>query len=270
MSVEERSVPREAASPVPGFPAYGTAVSSVAESSVPEHLERYGGVQSEAEYVTERDRENPERKQGRVNRFSLRNLGKMERRHREPKLVYPMDPGSRDREQGEAEDPVHKEKGGQCQKIEPERLSGKEIRKIKQEQSSVREVILNDKWEQLCRIYTRLHPYEDERVYISIQPRDFVILTGNYQYLANNSFLLHGYYNYQYLILGRERQDHGRMEDQEEVGEEEGDCFYLGVPGVYYEREKAVARMFGFEAFECAGGCPATGKFGYYLKRVSI
>ena len=32
--------------------------------------------------------------------------------------------------------------------------------------------------------------YEDEREYISIQPRDFVIMTSDYQHLANNSFLL--------------------------------------------------------------------------------
>ena len=197
-------------------------------ASVQEHPESHVGIQREAGDFAERDLGNPEWKRDRENKFSLKNPGKMEQ----------------------------------------ERLSGKRVWKVKQEQASMKEVILNDKWEQLCQIYTRLHPYEDERVYISIQPRDFVILTGNYQYLANNSFLLHGYYNYQYLILGRERQ--GQVEDQEKAGEEEGYCFYLGVPGVYYEREKAVARMFGFEAFECAGGCPSTGKFGYYLKRVSI
>ena len=46
--------------------------------------------------------------------------------------------------------------------------------------------------------------------------------------------------------------------------------FFLGVPGVYYEREKMVALMFGFEAFECCGGKAEPGKFGYYLRRVRI
>ena len=113
-------------------------------------------------------------------------------------------------------------------------------------------VILDDKWEQLCQIYPTIHPYEDDRVYITIQPKDFVIMTGDYQHLANNSFLLHGFYNYRHIILGKE------------------DDFYLGVPGVYYEREKMVALMFGFEAFECNGGKAEAGKFGYYLRRVKI
>ena len=113
-------------------------------------------------------------------------------------------------------------------------------------------MILDDKWEQLCQIYPTVHPYEDDRVYITIQPKDFVIMTGDYQHLANNSFLLHGFYNYRHIILGKE------------------DDFYLGVPGVYYEREKMVALMFGFEAFECNGGKAEPGKFGYYLRRVKI
>lgn len=115
-------------------------------------------------------------------------------------------------------------------------------------------VILNDKWEQLCRIYQVVHPYEDEREYITIQPKDFVIMTGDYQHLANNSFLLHGFYNYRHIVLGREPDG----------------CFYLGVPGVYYEREKMVALMFGFEAFECKAGRAEAGRFGYYLRKVQI
>lgn len=115
-------------------------------------------------------------------------------------------------------------------------------------------IILNDKWEQLRQIYPVIHPYEDEREYISIQPKDFVIMTGDYQHLANNSFLLHGYYNYRYIILGREADG----------------SFYLGVPGVYYEREKMVALMFGFEAFDCDGGKAEAGRFGYYLRKVKI
>ncbi len=116
------------------------------------------------------------------------------------------------------------------------------------------DVILDDKWAQLKQIYSVVHPYEDDRQYIAIQPKDFVIMTGDYQHLANNSFLLHGFYNYRHIVLGRERDG----------------CFYLGVPGVYYEREKMVALMFGFEAFECTGGNAEAGKFGYYLRKVKI
>ncbi len=127
-------------------------------------------------------------------------------------------------------------------------------------------VILNDKWQQLLQLYPVVHPYEDDREYVSIEPKDFVIMTGDYQHLANNSFLLHGFYNYRHIVLGKEQDT---SEDiKEEIKNEHN--FYLGVPGVYYEREKMVALMFGFEAFECVGGKAEPGKFGYYLRKVQI
>lgn len=109
-----------------------------------------------------------------------------------------------------------------------------------------------DKWEQILDTYEQIHPYGDERIYVKIEPKDFVILQANYQHLVNNSFLLHGFYNYRYIILGKEQD------------------YYLGVPGVFYEREKMVALMFGFEAFECPGGNVRAGEFGYYLRKVEL
>lgn len=112
--------------------------------------------------------------------------------------------------------------------------------------------VKEDKWEQILDTYTQIHPYGDERVYVKLEPKDFVILQAKYQHLVNNSFLLHGFYNYRYVILGKEND------------------YYLGVPGVFYEREKMVALMFGFEAFECSSGEAKPGEFGYYLRRVEL
>lgn len=116
------------------------------------------------------------------------------------------------------------------------------------------EEIREDKWEQILATYETIHPYGDGRVYVKLEPKDFVIMQGKYQHLVNNSFLLHGFYNYRYLILGKEQ----------------GKEYYLGVPGVFYEREKMVALMFGFEAFDCEGGNTSPGGFGYYLRRVEL
>lgn len=120
--------------------------------------------------------------------------------------------------------------------------------------------LYENKWEQLLTTYEQIHPYGDNRIYVKLEPKDFIILRENYQHLVNNSFLLHGFYNYRYLILGKERE----KEKEKEKG------FYLGVPGVFYEREKMVALMFGFEAFECEGGEAEEGKFGYYLRKVEL
>lgn len=115
------------------------------------------------------------------------------------------------------------------------------------------EGLKEDKWEQILDTYDRIHPYGDERIYVKLEPRDFLILSSKYQHLVNNSFLLHGFYNYRHVILGKEKE-----------------AYYLGVPGVFYEREKMVALMFGFEAFECASGEPKAGEFGYYLRKVEL
>lgn len=115
------------------------------------------------------------------------------------------------------------------------------------------EGLKEDKWEQILDTYDNIHPYGDNRVYVKLEPKDFIILSGKYQHLVNNSFLLHGFYNYRHVILGKE-----------------GEVYYLGVPGVFYEREKMVALMFGFEAFECESGESKAGEFGYYLRKVEL
>ena len=115
------------------------------------------------------------------------------------------------------------------------------------------EGLKEDKWEQILDTFDNIHPYGDERAYVKLEPKDFIILSGKYQHLVNNSFLLHGFYNYRHIILGKE-----------------GEVYYLGVPGVFYEREKMVALMFGFEAFECESGESKAGEFGYYLRKVEL
>lgn len=156
--------------------------------------------------------------------------------------------------------PEHREIGREMPEADSETEQEKWMPDMPDERLSV------DKWEQLCRNYRQLHPFGD-KTYISLTPRDFVILRKEYQQLVNNSFLLHGFYNYRHLILGKEAV-------------KEGDIYYLGVPGTYYDREKMVAVMFGFEGFEASGtaqnqtedteGVTAPGTFGYYMKRVEI
>lgn len=121
------------------------------------------------------------------------------------------------------------------------------------------EPVYADKWEQIVKQYSNVHPFKDDRVFVSLQLQDLIILPEKDRKLIHNSFLLHGFYNYRHLILGKDYRLGNCMEK----------CFYLGVPGVFFEREKQVAVMFGFEGFECAGAVE-TGKFGYYVREVSI
>lgn len=114
------------------------------------------------------------------------------------------------------------------------------------------------KWETLLEQYTSVHPFQDERVYLTITPEDFVLLSEADYHLRSNRFLLHGYYNYKHLLLGK-------MPDS--TGKEE---YYIGVPGLFYEQEKKMAILFGFEGFESRTLRPMEGTFGYYMKRVML
>ena len=113
------------------------------------------------------------------------------------------------------------------------------------------------KWEQLSSIYPHIHPFRDTREFLSVGPEDFVVLRERCYQMTHNSFLLHGYYNYRHLLLMRQ-------ETPDQVK------YYIGVPGNFYEREKQVARMFGFESFEGTREPAWEGDFGYYLISVEL
>src|SRR5699024_471111 len=61
---------------------------------------------------------------------------------------------------------------------------------------------------------------------------DIARLPRKFWPLANNSFLLHGYHNYNHLMLI-----------------EEGGRTWLGVPGIYAPQEARAADLFGFPRF---------------------
>lgn len=160
-------------------------------------------------------------------------------------------------ENGKKEEDKEEEEAG---KKEEEGKEKEEREKQEQKEKALEDIIFcGSKWEQLLLQYPKVHPFGDERVFISLEPKDFILLREKDQRLVNNSFLLHGFYNYRHVILGQE----GRIGNSAET------CFYIGVPGVFYEREKMVAVMFGFEGFECRGPVE-NGKFGYYLRQVEI
>lgn len=114
-----------------------------------------------------------------------------------------------------------------------------------------------DKWLELCKKYPQVHPFGGEKIFLSIKPEDFIILQERYQKLVHNSFLLHGYYNYQHMILGK-------------LEEGKDKPYYLGVPGVFYEKERQAAGLFGFAGFEGTEIPVRNGSYGYYMIEVKI
>ena len=140
---------------------------------------------------------------------------------------------------------------------EPE-VADKEASQEEEQKPGTRtEALAETKWKQLSAIYPHISPFQDEREYLSICPADFVILPDKYYRLANNSFLLHGYYNYKHLILSR-------------LNVKGQQVYYIGVPGNFYDRERQVAILFGFESFECLSEPAVSGDYGYYMMRVEL
>lgn len=158
---------------------------------------------------------------------------------------------------------VRQEPAGQRQEPvgqnpEPEKAGDPE-QELLQKSREAKPLSQGGKWKKLKEEYPQVHPFGDDRCFISLEPGDLVILPASFQKLLNNSFLLHGFYNYRHLILGPDR----------ELSEEGEENFYIGVPGTYFEREKMVAVMFGFEGFEGKGPVEI-GSFGYYMRKVNL
>lgn len=142
--------------------------------------------------------------------------------------------------------------------IEYEKISNsKEKEQVIHKKIEIIEPIHEDKWQQLCKEFPNVHPFPNRKIFLSIKPEDFIILQQEYQKLVHNSFLLHGFYNYGHIILGR-------------LTEEEETPIYIGVPGVYYEQEKRAAQMFGFVGFESIEHPVQAGSYGYYMIEVEI
>jgi hypothetical protein len=108
--------------------------------------------------------------------------------------------------------------------------------------------------------YPRMYPFEDNEIAwcVRIEPQDIGLFPMEAWILGNNSFLLHGYYSYRHLIFAR-------------INDKNGIGYILGVPGIYHNREKFMAKMFGFENFKCAKRkAQRTGEFGYWYIPITL
>ena len=94
---------------------------------------------------------------------------------------------------------------------------------------------------------------------VRIEPKDILLFPREARMLAENSFLLHSFYQYKHLLFAKKQ-----IEKQIE--------YWLMVPGVFRYRDLYLANTFGFTSFwpireECRRRQKKQGEFGYwYLK----
>lgn len=89
---------------------------------------------------------------------------------------------------------------------------------------------------------------------IRLDPQSLTKVPRDKWELGNNSFLLHGIYQYRHLLLLRRKAEN-------EI------TYYIGVPGVYNDQEQMMASMFGFQEFRMLKEPGARqGSFGYWCR----
>ena len=92
------------------------------------------------------------------------------------------------------------------------------------------------RWNRATARYIHFQPVQDEKIEDAIrnQPSDLKILWQKGLRQGSNSFLMHGYYQHQHLMIGKSKEG----------------GYILGIPGFY--GEKNMAEMFGFPEFRRA------------------
>lgn len=112
------------------------------------------------------------------------------------------------------------------------------------------------KWKFILENYPVMTPFagDENTLCVRLELKDIRLLPRPYWYLGNNSFLLHGFFNYRYLILGAVKKSDKKR-------------WFIGIPGVYQNPERVMATLFGFPEFRNEKSVPVnTGEFGYWYR----
>jgi hypothetical protein len=108
--------------------------------------------------------------------------------------------------------------------------------------------------------FTRIYPFEDNEIIfcVKMEPKDIGMLPKETWSLSNNSFLMHGFYCYHHLIFAKRKDRFGSQ-------------YIIGIPGIYHNRERFMAKMFGFENFKSIRRRELQqGDFGYWYLPVDF
>ncbi len=112
------------------------------------------------------------------------------------------------------------------------------------------------RWRFILENYPVMTPFagDEHTLCVRMELKDLRQLPKQFWYLGNNSFLLHGFFNYRYFILGM----------TEEFGVRK---WFVGVPGVFQNPERVMAALFGFPEFRSEKPSAInTGEFGYWYR----
>lgn len=111
-------------------------------------------------------------------------------------------------------------------------------------------------WLKIQESYPHTQPFFDDEIHecVRLSLKDIPTLAQQSLYIGSNQFLTHGCQTFHHFLLGK-------MENAR-PGE-----YVLAVPGVYDEKERFLASMFGFPNFKSARDKTIRpGQFGYWYR----
>lgn len=116
-----------------------------------------------------------------------------------------------------------------------------------------------DQFEKLFIRADYVDAFDDDYFYdcMEISPEKLKSLKLKDSTIIDNSFLLHGYYNFRHILFGRVRDNLDNTK------------YFIGVPGMYCNRERFMASMFGFNNFKKSHRSDyANPYFGYWYQEI--
>ena len=116
-----------------------------------------------------------------------------------------------------------------------------------------------DPFEKLFMRADYIDVFDDDYFYdcMEVSPEKLKSLNLKELDIAGNSFLLHGYYNFRHILFGRVRDNLDNTK------------YFIGVPGMYCNRERYMASMFGFNNFKKSHRSDyANPYFGYWYQEI--
>ena len=104
-----------------------------------------------------------------------------------------------------------------------------------------------------------INAFEDDYFYdcVEVTPELLKQLPIEDDAVVNNSFLVHGYYNFKHILFGKVCENDNNTR------------YFIGVPGMYCNRERFMASMFGFCNFKKSHRSDYSNPyFGYWYQEI--
>jgi len=136
-----------------------------------------------------------------------------------------------------------------------------EVKYSKKEETLSSNLEKQSDWTTIFSKKNIIDAFSDDDYYdcVEVTPEDIKKLPLSDTNMYNNSFLMHGYYGYKHILFGKVQRN----------GEK--NLYFIGIPGVYSNREKFMSSMFGFNNFKKSHRSDCRNPyFGYWYMEVYI